>query len=87
MRRVTSLICGLAAGVMFSQTAGAADSTKQNPSAEVRFGSLDKDSDGKISLSEASEHDGLFVAFEGLDKNKDGTLTRDEFASYRPSRM
>lgn len=51
-----------------------------------KFESLDKDSNGKISLTEASEHDALFVAFKNLDKNKDGELTKEEFASYTASR-
>ncbi|WP_129776433.1 EF-hand domain-containing protein [Peristeroidobacter soli] len=47
------------------------------------FESLDKNGDGKISLSEASNHDALFVAFKSLDTNKDGELTRAEFAKYQ----
>lgn len=47
------------------------------------FESLDKNGDGKISLSEASEHDTLFVAFKQLDTNKDGALTREEFSKYK----
>lgn len=53
----------------------------ENPS----FESLDKNSDGKVSLNEASEHDGLFVAFKSLDKDKDGLLTKAEFSGYQPS--
>jgi Ca2+-binding EF-hand superfamily protein len=47
------------------------------------FESLDKNSDGKVSLNEASEHDALFVAFKKLDTDKDGTLTREEFAAFQ----
>jgi Ca2+-binding EF-hand superfamily protein len=48
------------------------------------FESLDTDRDGKISVSEASANDALFVAFKNLDKDRDGTLTREEFAAYKP---
>ena len=51
--------------------------------AKPSFESLDKNGDGKISLSEASSNDALFVAFKGLDANKDGELTREEFAKYQ----
>lgn len=87
LRLTASSMCGLLAALALAQIAAAADSAKQNRSAEVRFSALDKDSDSKISLNEASENDGLFVAFKKLDKNKDGMLTRDEFAGYRPSGM
>lgn len=49
------------------------------------FESLDKNSDGKISLDEASANDKLFTVFKGLDTNKDGALTREEFAAYNPA--
>lgn len=51
--------------------------------AKPSFESLDKNSDGKVSLSEAADHDALFVAFKGLDANKDGALTREEFAAFQ----
>lgn len=47
------------------------------------FESLDKNSDGKVSLNEASEHDALFVAFKKLDTDKDGALTREELAAFQ----
>jgi Ca2+-binding EF-hand superfamily protein len=47
------------------------------------FDALDKDRDGKVSVSEASGHDGLFVAFKSLDKDRDGMLTREEFAAFQ----
>lgn len=51
--------------------------------AKPAFAALDKNGDGKISLSEASAHDALFVAFKSLDGNQDGELTREEFAKYK----
>jgi Ca2+-binding EF-hand superfamily protein len=51
--------------------------------AKPSFESLDKNGDGKISLSEASSDDALFVAFKSLDTNKDGELTREEFSKYK----
>lgn len=81
-RSIRSLIAG--ALVVFAlQGVHAAEGDK---APAPKFESLDKDSDGKVSLNEASEHDALFVAFENLDKNKDGALTKDEFANYRAAR-
>lgn len=54
--------------------------------AVVDFKSLDTNRDGKVSLNEATEHDGLFVAFKNLDKDKDGALTKEEFDAYRMQR-
>ena len=51
--------------------------------AKPTFESLDKNSDGKVSLNEAAENDSLFVAFKSLDTNKDGMLSREEFAAYQ----
>ncbi len=56
------------------------------PQTEAKFETLDKDHDGKVTLNEASDHDGLFVAFKNLDKDKDGNLTKQEFEGYKASR-
>ena len=51
----------------------------------AKFESLDKNGDGKVSINEATEHDGLFVAFKNLDKDKDGNLSKEEFGAYQGS--
>ncbi|HKU14687.1 MAG TPA: hypothetical protein VJQ52_09840 [Steroidobacteraceae bacterium] len=57
----------------------AADSAGAMPT----FESLDKNSDGKVSLNEAADNDALFVAFKSLDTDKDGLLSREEFAAFQ----
>jgi Ca2+-binding EF-hand superfamily protein len=47
------------------------------------FESLDKNSDGQISIQEATANDDLFVAFKKLDTNQDGALSKAEFGAYR----
>jgi Ca2+-binding EF-hand superfamily protein len=78
IRTVLSLALASFAAAALVAGAMAAESGGAKPS----FESLDKNSDGKISLNEAAENDALFVAFKGLDTNKDGVLTREEFAVY-----
>jgi Ca2+-binding EF-hand superfamily protein len=64
-------LCGLcAAGIVLAQ-------------AVPTFESLDKNSDGQISIQEATTHDDLFVAFKKLDTNQDGVLSKAEFGAYR----
>jgi len=49
----------------------------------VTFESLDKNSDGQISIQEATVNDEVFVAFKKLDTNKDGALSKEEFAALK----
>lgn len=65
----------IALTILFSFVATAAD--------KASFESLDKNSDGKVSVHEASENEALFVAFRNLDANKDGELTKEEFAKHK----
>ncbi len=80
IRSYCSFIGIVCVAFSLGQVASAAD-TKQGQ--QANFESLDKNSDGKVSVNEATEHDGLFVAFKNLDKDKDGNLTKEEFAAYR----
>jgi hypothetical protein len=73
------------AGLTAAGGALAANLVLAQAAAKPTFESLDKNGDGKVSLNEATEHDGLFVAFKRLDTNKDGLLTREEFAAYERS--
>src|SRR5690554_5674203 len=84
IRSYCTLIGIVGTAFAFGQTAAAAE-TKQAQT-QASFESLDKNSDGKVSINEATEHDGLFVAFKDLDKDKDGNLTKEEFAEYRAAR-
>ena len=56
----------------------------QNKPTGNSFEELDKNSDGKVSLDEASANDKLFTVFKGLDANHDGALSKAEYAAYDP---
>ena len=73
-----SIALTLLAAVVSSGTVLAAESSGAKPT----FESLDKNSDGKVSLNEAADNDALFVAFKNLDTDKDGVLSREEFAAF-----
>jgi Ca2+-binding EF-hand superfamily protein len=81
MSRIAQILAALV-GVVAMSAALAQTQTTTTPV----FESLDKNADGKVTLAEASNDDGLFVAFKGLDKDKNGELSKDEFAVYQPKK-
>ena len=70
----------VALGALAAAVAGAALAAQP---AKPSFEALDKNADGKVSLNEAADNDGLFVAFKSLDTNKDGMLSPEEFAAFQ----
>ena len=50
--------------------------------AKVTLPSVDKNSDGKVSRSEAASNQQLSQQFDKLDANKDGNLDKGEFAKF-----
>jgi Ca2+-binding EF-hand superfamily protein len=75
MNRATHLAAAMVS-IAFAAAAAAAEQ-------KVSFDSLDKNSDGKVSVNEATVNDALFVEFKNLDTNKDGELTKEEFARHQ----
>ncbi|QTH73516.1 hypothetical protein [Pseudoalteromonas xiamenensis] len=49
---------------------------------EANFSSLDKDGNGLISTSEASQLPMLAEEFKNLDTDQDGQLSESEFANF-----
>ena len=47
---------------------------------DMDFNSVDVDSNGAISMEEASKYPELMQQFKDLDANKDGELSEKEFA-------
>lgn len=75
----SAIVTGVAAS-MLAFGAFAADDMKG-----MKFESLDKNSDGRITASEASAHQGLSTGFATADANADGGLTKSEFNSWHSS--
>lgn len=53
-----------------------------NTDAKVNMPNVDKNSDGKVSRSEAASDKQLSQQFDKLDANKDGNLDKGEFAKF-----
>lgn len=49
---------------------------------DIGFKALDRDSDGKISLKEATKNPILAENFNKTDVNKDGAITAEEYAMF-----
>lgn len=49
----------------------------------LEFSAVDADSNGLISMEEASVNETLLESFAALDLNVDGNLTEDEFAAFQ----
>jgi hypothetical protein len=87
MRKVFGFVLAPVVMIAFSGVAQSAAPTQAPGSNDnLSFDALDRNNDGKISLSEASDNDALFVAFKNLDKNKDGELSKEEFAGFQQAR-
>lgn len=43
------------------------------------FDEVDTNGDGKITMREASIHEGLMVAFDNADENRDGQISKAEY--------
>lgn len=78
-----SILIGLAASTV-AMAAFAQSPTSSAPAAgEPTFASLDQNSDGRITTSEATAAKDLSAAFKTADVNGDGALNRTEFDSWK----
>jgi hypothetical protein len=88
MRKKFELGAIAAAAVFGAGAALAAGQDRGVPGADVDvnatmdMSSVDKNSDGKITKSEASSNKDLSGQFSKLDTNKDGSLDQGEFAKF-----
>ena len=57
-------------------------SAQGTPSAQNDFTTLDKDSDGSLTKTEAEKNKELAAQWDTLDANKDGKLDQAEFAKF-----
>lgn len=92
MRKAISSVTAVAA-LALSGAAFAQDSTNRggvpgvdvDVDANITMPMADKNSDGKVSKSEASSNKKLASQFDSLDTNKDGNLDKGEFAKFEGS--
>jgi hypothetical protein len=71
-------------GSAFAQdsTRGGVPGVDLNVDANISMPAADKNSDGKVSKSEAASNQKLSQQFDSLDSNKDGNLDKGEFAKF-----
>jgi len=82
MRKLTANLLMVAAALMLSVSAFAADN-----SAPATFDFLDANQDGFISSEEAASFEALITDFEKVDTNKDGKLDPTEYAAFSPKAL
>lgn len=49
------------------------------------FDEVDTNGDGKISMKEASTHEGVMTTFDKADENRDGQLSKAEYEKLKTS--
>jgi Ca2+-binding EF-hand superfamily protein len=69
--------------VTLASTGALAGDMKSTQGANATFKSLDRDADGRLSQSEATNDGKLSGQFAALDANADGYLNKREFDSYQ----
>ena len=47
------------------------------------FDEVDTNGDGKITMSEASTHEGLMASFDQADEDRDGLLSKAEYEKLK----
>jgi len=80
MKHLTSNLLMVAAALMLSVTAFAAEDTT-TPTFEL----LDANQDGYISSEEAASYEALVTTFEKIDANQDGKLDAAEYSAFDQS--
>lgn len=68
-----------------STTRGGVPGVDVDVDANISMPMADKNSDGKVSKSEAASNKKLASQFDSLDTNKDGNLDKGEFAKFEGS--
>jgi hypothetical protein len=80
---LTAIAAVALAGAAFAdQTQRGAPGANVDAGANVKLPMIDKNSDGKVTRSEAASNQQLSQQFDSLDSNKDGALSQAEFAKF-----
>lgn len=86
-----ALVFSLSAGArdMGGSTSGSTTGQTTSPSATegMSFQNLDRNSDGTISKTEASNLDQLNTQFSQVDSDGDGAISRTEFSAFEAQQM